>query len=66
SAVAARNFGEGGQHFDRVESLVAALVPRLDADAVVLVKGSRFMRMERVADALAALHNTAPRTETGS
>ena len=66
SAVAARNFGEGGAHFDKVEALVAALAAKLDADSVVLVKGSRFMRMERVADALAALHNTAPRTETGS
>lgn len=66
SAVAARNFGDGGQHFDFVEALLAALVPHLDAGAVVLVKGSRFMRMERVADALAALHNSAPRTDTGS
>ncbi|MDR1423254.1 MAG: UDP-N-acetylmuramoyl-tripeptide--D-alanyl-D-alanine ligase [Azoarcus sp.] len=55
SEVAGRNFGEGGLHFGSVESLVAALVPRLEANATVLVKGSRFMRMERVADALAAL-----------
>jgi len=55
SAVAGRNFGEGGRHFGSVEALVAALAPRLDADSTVLVKGSRFMRMERVADALAAL-----------
>jgi UDP-N-acetylmuramoyl-tripeptide--D-alanyl-D-alanine ligase len=55
SAVAVRNFGEGGQHFGSVEALVAALAPKLDANTTVLVKGSRFMRMERVADALAAL-----------
>ena len=60
SAVAARNFGDGGQHFGSVEALVAALAGRLDANTVVLVKGSRFMRMERVADALAAVHNGAP------
>lgn len=66
SAVAAHNFGEGGRHFAAVEALVKALAPRLDADSVVLVKGSRFMRMERVADALAAMHNPAPSTETGS
>ena len=55
SEVAARNFGEGGRHFGSVETLVAALVPRLESGTTVLVKGSRFMRMERVSDALAAL-----------
>ncbi len=64
SAVAARNFGEGGQHFPSVEALVATLSKSLDADTVVLVKGSRFMRMERVADALAAVHNDAPSKES--
>jgi len=64
SAVAVRNFGEGGRHFDSVEALVAALAQHLDADTVVLVKGSRFMRMERVADALAAMHNGAPSRES--
>ncbi|MDR3087061.1 MAG: UDP-N-acetylmuramoyl-tripeptide--D-alanyl-D-alanine ligase [Azoarcus sp.] len=54
SEVAARNFGEGGRHFGSVETLVAALAPKLEAGATVLVKGSRFMRMERVSDALAA------------
>jgi UDP-N-acetylmuramoyl-tripeptide--D-alanyl-D-alanine ligase len=66
SAVAVRNFGDGGHHFASPEALVKALVARLDADSVVLVKGSRFMRMERVADALAAVHNAAPSKETGS
>jgi UDP-N-acetylmuramoyl-tripeptide--D-alanyl-D-alanine ligase len=53
SAAAARNFGEGGQHFERIEDLVKALLAELDAQTTVLVKGSRFMRMERVADAIA-------------
>lgn len=66
STVAVHNFGEGGHHFSSVEALVAALVGRLGADSVVLVKGSRFMRMERVADALAAVHNSAPEKTTGS
>ena len=66
SAVAAHNFGEGGRHFGSPEALVKSLAPRLDADSVVLVKGSRFMRMERVADALAAMHNSAPSNATGS
>ena len=66
SAIAAHNFGEGGHHFGSPEALVRALASRLDADSVVLVKGSRFMRMERVADALAAMHNSAPSNGTGS
>ena len=41
-------FGEGAHHFDNVEDLVAALVARLGKDVTVLVKGSRFMKMERV------------------
>ncbi|MCB1888421.1 MAG: UDP-N-acetylmuramoyl-tripeptide--D-alanyl-D-alanine ligase [Rhodocyclaceae bacterium] len=52
SEVAARNFGEGGRHFGRLEELVAALRKIMDADTVVLVKGSRFMQMERVVDAI--------------
>ena len=51
---AVRNFGEGARHFCNVEKLVAALDKDLGPDATVLVKGSRFMKMERVADALAA------------
>jgi UDP-N-acetylmuramoyl-tripeptide--D-alanyl-D-alanine ligase len=48
-AVAA--FGARGRHFDDVDALVAAL--RSQANGTVLVKGSRFMRMERVVQALA-------------
>jgi len=63
SAVAVRNFGDGGRHFKSAEALVAALRPELDARTVVLVKGSRFMRMERVAEGLLAVHNGAPSKE---
>ncbi len=66
TAVAVRNFSEGGHHFSSPEALVRALSARLDADSVVLVKGSRFMRMERVADALAAVHNPAPSNGAGA
>jgi UDP-N-acetylmuramoyl-tripeptide--D-alanyl-D-alanine ligase len=52
--LAARNFGDGGRHFDRIEDLVSALRSELRAETTVLVKGSRFMRMERVADAISA------------
>lgn len=66
SAVAVGNFGDGGQHFADPEALVQALLGYLDTDTVVLVKGSRFMRMERVADRLAALHNGAPQKDSDS
>ena len=45
-------FGPGGHHYDDIEALVADLSARLDAHSTVLVKGSRFMRMERVVQAL--------------
>ncbi|MDR0564992.1 MAG: UDP-N-acetylmuramoyl-tripeptide--D-alanyl-D-alanine ligase [Azoarcus sp.] len=51
---AVRNFGHDGQHFASVEALVAALEPKLADGVTVLVKGSRFMRMERVVEALMA------------
>ncbi len=60
AALAALNFGAGGVHFKKIEALIETLVIELAADTTVLVKGSRFMRMERVADALAeSLVNTA-------
>jgi UDP-N-acetylmuramoyl-tripeptide--D-alanyl-D-alanine ligase len=46
-------FGHGAQHFDDVAELAAALVRETHAGVTVLVKGSRFMRMERVVAALA-------------
>ncbi len=54
SALAAHNFGAGARHFKKLEELVAALVEEMTPDAIVLVKGSRFMRMERVVDAVIA------------
>lgn len=53
AAVAARNFAEGGRHFQSPEALLVALKPCLEASVTVLVKGSRFMRMERVVAAIA-------------
>jgi UDP-N-acetylmuramoyl-tripeptide--D-alanyl-D-alanine ligase len=45
-------FGAGAQHFDDLEALLRALMPRLNAATTVLVKGSRFMRMERIVKSL--------------
>ncbi len=47
-------FGAGAQHFDRLEDLLAAVQPLLAPGVTVLVKGSRFMKMERVVQALEA------------
>jgi len=51
SAEAARAFGPGARHFSDVPALIAAR-DDLPAAAAVLVKGSRFMAMERVVQAL--------------
>ncbi len=45
AASMARVFGLGASSFDQLESCLAVLTERIHAD-VVLVKGSRFMRME--------------------
>ncbi|MFZ5503590.1 MAG: UDP-N-acetylmuramoyl-tripeptide--D-alanyl-D-alanine ligase [Pseudomonadota bacterium] len=54
SAGAAREFGVGAQHFEHVEELYGALDKVLEADTTVLVKGSRFMKMERIVQFCAA------------
>jgi UDP-N-acetylmuramoyl-tripeptide--D-alanyl-D-alanine ligase len=45
-------FGAGARHFASIADLIAAVQRDLRAQATVLVKGSRFMRMERVVQAL--------------
>ena len=52
SQQAVRNFGEGARHFCDLEKLIAAVNKELGPETTVLVKGSRFMKMERVADAI--------------
>ncbi|HQR77754.1 MAG TPA: UDP-N-acetylmuramoyl-tripeptide--D-alanyl-D-alanine ligase [Burkholderiaceae bacterium] len=49
---AVASFGAGAQHFENLEALVAALMSHLNAATTVLVKGSRFMRMERIVKSL--------------
>ena len=53
---AVETFGPDGQHFETADDLLAAADTLLEAAPAILVKGSRFMRMERIAEAL-----TAPR-----
>jgi UDP-N-acetylmuramoyl-tripeptide--D-alanyl-D-alanine ligase len=48
STHAVHEFGAGARHFERLEDLLAMLDRDMDAHSTVLVKGSRFMRMERV------------------
>ena len=45
-------FGPSARHFDSHEALAAAALESAGVDATLLVKGSRFMRMERVVAAL--------------
>jgi UDP-N-acetylmuramoyl-tripeptide--D-alanyl-D-alanine ligase len=48
SAQASQAFGAGARHFPRIEELLAEIENALAPGVTVLVKGSRFMRMERV------------------
>jgi UDP-N-acetylmuramoyl-tripeptide--D-alanyl-D-alanine ligase len=45
-------FGRGARHFASMENLIGAVRAEADAGVTVLVKGSRFMRMERAVSAL--------------
>lgn len=58
SLLAAHNFGVGGVHCKKIEELIAAVIAELGSDTAagttVLVKGSRFMQMERVVNAITA------------
>ena len=56
---AVRAFGAGAEHFLEIDALVNAIKPRLTASTHVLVKGSRFMQMERVVAQLVANHQGA-------
>jgi UDP-N-acetylmuramoyl-tripeptide--D-alanyl-D-alanine ligase len=49
-------FGPGAMHFERIEELLAEIEVALGSDVTVLVKGSRFMKMERVVNSFVEAH----------
>jgi len=54
SVETARSFGAGAEHFSSPEAIAQAVLPALAQGTTVLVKGSRFMQMERVVNLLVA------------
>jgi UDP-N-acetylmuramoyl-tripeptide--D-alanyl-D-alanine ligase len=56
-------FGAGARHFDDVESINRAADALVARDTTVLVKGSRFMKMERVVQHLIADKNVTSNTQ---
>jgi UDP-N-acetylmuramoyl-tripeptide--D-alanyl-D-alanine ligase len=54
SVAMVEGFGAGAEHFASPEAIAQKVTPQLNSKATVLVKGSRFMRMERVVNLLLA------------
>lgn len=52
SRCASDAYGQGARHFNDMETLLDNLENCLDADVTILVKGSRFMHMERIVNRL--------------
>lgn len=56
---AVAGFGAGAAHFETLEELAATVRGQLATGVTVLVKGSRFMRMERVVEVLMEKENAS-------
>jgi len=52
SAAAVEQFGTGARHYAKPGQIVDDLRKQIDSNTVILVKGSRGMKMEQIADAL--------------
>jgi UDP-N-acetylmuramoyl-tripeptide--D-alanyl-D-alanine ligase len=61
-----QGFGVGARHFDDAAALAEAIKPQLSAQVTALVKGSRFMKMERVVDLLDEKNNQTSLLENQS
>jgi UDP-N-acetylmuramoyl-tripeptide--D-alanyl-D-alanine ligase len=66
AAVTARAFGAGARHYPRIEDLLADVEDALDPQTALLVKGSRFMQMERVVRSIEAVTGNATTGGTGN
>ena len=52
SKKACESFGDGAKHFDDVATLESALKQEISKDVTCLIKGSRFMQLDKLADSL--------------
>lgn len=62
----AEAYGESARYYSDLSSLLKELDAHVQSDTAILVKGSRFMKMERVVTHLTAPENTADFTHTSS
>lgn len=59
SAAAVEQFGKGAATFNDHQSLIAELEKQINENSIILVKGSRGMRMEKVVEALVDSNRSA-------